>query len=174
MRRQKPIFWLYNCEGEPGSIGRIPPFLAHRFPVALVKFDVETGEPVRNGDGFCVRCAPDEVGEAISKIPDDRSKAGSPFEGYTDREASAKKVLRNVFVTGDSWFRSGDLMRKDSRGYYYFVDRIGDSFRWKGENVSTTQVAEAVSACAGISEAVVYGVAVPGTDGRAGNGGDRG
>ena len=161
-------FSLYNCEGEFGSIGRIPPFLAHRFPVALMKFDIEIGEPVRNEDGFCIRCAPNEVGEAISKIPDEDSQAGSPFEGYTDTEASAKKILRNVFVAGDSWFRSGDLMRKDARGYFYFVDRIGDTFRWKGENVSTTQVAEALSACPGVSEAVVYGVPVPGADGRAG------
>jgi fatty-acyl-CoA synthase len=161
-------FSLYNCEGEPGSIGRIPGFLAHRFPVALVKFDVEAGEPVRNADGLCVRCAPNEIGEAISKIPDNKSKAGSPFEGYTDKEASAKKVLRDVFTAGDAWFRSGDLMRKDARGYFYFVDRIGDTFRWKGENVSTTQVADAIAACPGVAEAVVYGVALPGADGRAG------
>jgi len=161
-------FSLYNCEGEPGSIGRIPSFLSHRFPVALVKFDIAAGEPVRGEDGLCRRCAADEVGEAISKIPDDPSKGGAPFEGYTDKAASAKKVLRNVFAEGDAWFRSGDLMRKDARGFYYFVDRIGDTFRWKGENVSTTEVAEAVSTCPGIAEAVVYGVAVPGADGRAG------
>jgi fatty-acyl-CoA synthase len=161
-------FSLYNCEDEPGSIGRIPPFLAHRFPVALVKFDVEAGEPLRNEDGFCIRCAADEIGEAISKIPDDRSHSGSPFEGYTDRQASAKKMLRDVFAAGDAWFRSGDLMRKDARGFFYFVDRIGDTFRWKGENVSTMQVAEAISTGSGVSEAVVYGVAVPGADGRAG------
>ncbi len=161
-------FSLYNCEDEPGSIGRIPPFLAHRFPVALVKFDVEQGEPVRGDDGFCLRCAPDEVGEAISKIPDPRSPAGSPFEGYSDAAASEKKVLRDVFAAGDAWFRSGDLMRKDARGFFYFVDRVGETFRWKGENVSTTQVAEAITGYAGITEAVVYGVAVPGADGRAG------
>jgi fatty-acyl-CoA synthase len=161
-------FSLYNCEGEPGSIGRIPPFLAHRFPVALVTFDVESGEPIRNAEGFCVRCAADEIGEAISRIPQGKSQAGSPFEGYTDADASAKKLLRNVFATGDAWFRSGDLMRKDARGFFYFVDRIGDTFRWKGENVSTTQVAETITACPGVGEAVVYGVAVPGSDGRAG------
>ncbi len=161
-------FSLYNCEGEPGSIGRIPPFLAHRFPVALVKFDVDAGEPVRGDNGLCVRCAPDEIGEAISRIPDAKSNAGSPFEGYTDPDASARKVLRNVFTEGDAWFRSGDLMRKDKRGFFYFVDRVGDTFRWKGENVSTMQVAEAITACPGVSEAVVYGVEVPGADGRAG------
>jgi fatty-acyl-CoA synthase len=161
-------FSLYNCEGEPGSIGRIPPFLAHRFPVALVKFDVETGEPVRSTDGFCIRCAPDEIGEAISKISGGGTASGAPFEGYTDRNASAKKVLRNVFAESDAWFRSGDLMRKDGRGFYYFMDRVGDTFRWKGENVATSEVAEAITSCPGVAEAVVYGVAVPGTDGRAG------
>ena len=161
-------FSLYNCEDEPGSVGRIPPFLAHRFPVALVRFDVTAGEPIRDEDGRCIRCGIDEIGEAIGKIPDDGSNAGNPFEGYTDPEASAQKVLRNVFVTGDFWFRSGDLMRKDARGFFYFVDRVGDTFRWKGENVSTAQVAEAIMACPGVREAVVYGVSVPGTDGRAG------
>jgi fatty-acyl-CoA synthase len=161
-------FSLYNCEDEPGSIGRIPPFLAHRFPVALVKFDIDTGEPVRGENGFCIRCGPDEIGEAISRIPDDTGKGGRPFEGYTDRAASAKKVLRDVFAAGDAWFRSGDLMRKDARGFYYFVDRIGDTFRWKGENVSTTEVAEILAQVPGVAEAIVYGVKVESLDGRAG------
>jgi fatty-acyl-CoA synthase len=161
-------FSLYNCENEPGSIGRIPPFLAHRFPVALVQYDVETGEPVRNEAGRCMRCAPDEAGEAISRIADRAANNGSPFEGYTDRAASDEKILRDVFEPGDAWFRSGDLMRKDARGFYYFVDRIGDTFRWRGENVSTDEVAQAINACSGVAEAVVYGVAVPGADGRAG------
>ncbi len=160
-------FSLYNCEDEPGAIGRIPAFLSHRFPVALVKFDVAAGEPVRGEDGLCRRCAADEIGEAVSRISGG-DKVGAPFEGYTDRAASAKKVLRDVFAPGDAWFRSGDLMRKDARGFYYFVDRIGDTFRWKGENVSTAEVAEAVASCPGVSEAVVYGVTVPGADGRAG------
>jgi fatty-acyl-CoA synthase len=161
-------FSLFNCEDEHGSIGRIPAFLSHRFSVALVKFEVATGEPMRDASGRCVRCGPDETGEAISRIADRGVSSGSPFEGYTDRAASALKVLRDVFEPGDAWFRSGDLMRKDARGFYYFVDRVGDTFRRKGENVSTAEVAEAVTACPGISEAVVYGVAVPGTDGRVG------
>lgn len=161
-------FSLFNCEDEPGAIGRIPPFLTHRFPVVLVKFDVESGEPVRDKNGFCIRCGIDEVGEAISKMPDAASRGGAPFEGYTDADASAKKVLRDVFAGGDAWFRSGDLMRKDARGFFYFVDRIGETFRWKGENVSATEAAAAIGSCAGISEAVVYGVPVPGADGRAG------
>jgi len=161
-------FALYNCEGKPGAIGRIPSFLAHRSPVALVRFDIETGNPIRNEEGFCVRCSANEIGEAIGEILDDGSRPGSRFEGYTDREASGSKVLRNVFVNGDAWFRTGDLMRKDQSGYFYFVDRIGDTFRWKGENVSTTEVAETLSACPGVIETVVYGVTIPRTEGRAG------
>jgi fatty-acyl-CoA synthase len=161
-------FSLYNCEGKPGAIGRIPSFLAHRFPVALVRFDIIAGKPVRNAAGFCERCATDEVGEAISKISANRVDAGGPFEGYTDPGASELKVLRNVFVEGDAWFRSGDLMRKDGAGFFYFVDRAGDTFRWKGENVSTSEVAEIILACPGIVDAIVYGVAVPATEGRAG------
>jgi fatty-acyl-CoA synthase len=161
-------FSLYNCEGKSGAIGRIPPFLAHRIPVALVKFDIKTGTPIRNEEGFCIRVSTNEVGEAIGRILEDSVSSGSRFEGYTDKEASDKKVLRNVFANGDAWFRTGDLMRRDEAGYFYFVDRIGDTFRWKGENVSTTEVAETISACPGVIEAVVYGVTVPGTEGRAG------
>jgi fatty-acyl-CoA synthase len=161
-------FSLYNCEGKPGAIGRIPSFLAHRFPIALVKFDVEAGKPMRNAAGLCERCATDEVGEAISKISSSGAGAAGAFEGYSDESASELKILRNVFVAGDAWFRSGDLMRKDSAGFFYFVDRIGDTFRWKGENVSTSEVAEIISAFAGVVDSIVYGVAIPAIEGRAG------
>lgn len=161
-------FSLYNCEGKPGAIGRIPSFLAHRFPVALVRFDTVTGKPMRDAAGFCERCATDEVGEAISKISASRTDAGGRFEGYTDKAASDLKISRNVFVTGDEWFRSGDLMRKDGAGFFYFVDRVGDTFRWKGENVSTSEVAEIIATCLGVVESIAYGVAIPGTEGRAG------
>ncbi len=157
-------FSLYNAEGKPGAIGRIPPFLSHRFPVALVRHDIETGEPARGPDGFCLRCAPDEPGEAIGKI----AAGAGRFEGYTDPEASAKKVLRDVFAEGDAWYRTGDLMRRDRAGFFYFVDRVGDTFRWKGENVSTGEVEEVIASCPGVAGVVVYGVPVPGTEGRAG------
>ena len=161
-------FSLFNCEGKPGAIGKIPPFLAHRFPVALVKFDLDASEPLRNTEGFCLRCDPDEPGEAIGQLPDDGTALRGQFEGYTDTAASEQKVLRNVFAPGDRWYRTGDLMRRDRAGYYYFVDRIGDTFRWKGENVSTSEIAETIAAFPGVTDAVVYGVAVPGADGRAG------
>jgi fatty-acyl-CoA synthase len=161
-------FSLYNCEGKPGSLGRVPPFLARRFGVALVRFDVDADAPVRDAAGRCIRCAADEVGEALSQVSGDAANPGRRFEGYTDARATSGKILRDVFEPGDAWYRSGDLMRRDSAGFYYFVDRIGDTFRWKGENVSTTEVAAALCACPGVTDALVYGVAVPGHDGRAG------
>ena len=159
---------LFNVEGKRGAIGRIPPYLAHRFSPALVRFDVEKGEPVRNEQGFCMRCAPHETGEALGKIVDGPSNVGSRFEGYTDKRASESKILRNVFAPGDAWVRTGDLMRKDDKGFFYFVDRIGDTFRWKGENVATSEVSETLCAFPGVQHANVYGVSVPATDGRAG------
>jgi fatty-acyl-CoA synthase len=161
-------FSLYNVEGEPGAIGRTPAFIAHRFHVAIVKYDVEREEPLRDEAGRCIRCDPDEAGEAIARI-ESRMRAGSSnFEGYLNPADSQKKVLRDVFAPGDAWMRSGDLMRKDARGFYYFVDRIGETFRWKGENVATSEVAEAIASCSGVLEASVYGVAIAGHDGRAG------
>jgi fatty-acyl-CoA synthase len=161
-------FSLYNCEGRPGAIGRIPSFLSHRMPVALVKFDEARGAPCRDDAGLCVRCGVNEAGEAIGEISSAAGKHGGRFEGYADAEASEKKVLRNVFAPGDAWYRTGDLMRKDEQGFFYFVDRVGDTYRWKGENVSTGEVTAAVTACTGVTDAAVYGVTVPGADGRAG------
>ncbi len=161
-------FSLYNCEGEPGAIGRIPAFLAGRLPVALLKFDVEKSEPWRNSEGFCERCETDEIGEAVGSMPAAAGERAGRFEGYADADASSRKVLRNVFKPGDSWYRTGDLMRRDERGFYYFVDRAGDTYRWKGENVSTAEVLTALTASRGVVDGVVYGVAVPGADGRAG------
>ncbi len=161
-------FSLYNCEGQPGAIGRIPGFLANRLPVALLRFDVEKSEPRRNADGFCERCAANEIGEAAGLMPDTDSERAGRFEGYADTEATNRKVLRSVFKEGDSWYRTGDLMRRDERGYYYFVDRVGDTYRWKGENVSTAEVLTALTASHGVVEGVVYGVTIAGADGRAG------
>ena len=159
---------LANLEGEVGAVGRIPAFLAHRSPAALIRHDDDTGEPVRDARGLCARCAPNEAGEAIGRLNTDPSNVGSWFEGYTDESASRGRILRSVFEPGDAWCRTGDLMRCDERGFFHFVDRIGDTFRWKGENVSTTEVAVAICKCPGIAEAAVYGVEVPGVEGRAG------
>jgi fatty-acyl-CoA synthase len=159
---------LFNLRGKPGAIGHIPGYLSHRFSPLLVKFDAETGAPVRNEDGFCIRCTSNETGEALGSIAGDRSNPGSIFEGYTSDQESEKKVLRNVLAPGDAWFRTGDLMRRDEKGYYYFVDRIGDTFRRKGENVATSEVAEVVCDFSGIQHANVYGVEVTGVEGRIG------
>ncbi|MGH6767696.1 MAG: long-chain-acyl-CoA synthetase [Xanthobacteraceae bacterium] len=159
---------LFNFEGKEGAVGRIPWYLAHRFPTKVVRFDVERQQPVRNAENFCIECEPNEPGEVIGRILKDPSKPGARFEGYATQGETEKKILRDVFKKGDIWFRTGDLMRKDERGYFYFVDRIGDTFRWKGENVSTTEVEEAMSQFDGVREANVYGVEVPGRDGRAG------
>ena len=157
-------FSLYNMEGKPGAIGRIPAFLAHRFPTAIVKFDDTAGAPLRGPDGLCIPVTRGEAGEAIGKI----AGGAARFEGYTDAAASEKKILRDVFTPGDAWLRSGDLMRQDAQGFFYFVDRIGDTFRWKGENVATTEVAQAASSAPGVIAANIYGVAVPGNSGKAG------
>jgi fatty-acyl-CoA synthase len=109
-----------------------------------------------------------ETGEAVGRMPSDTAQGGESFEGYTDSKDTERKILHNVFAHDDSWFRTGDLMRMDASGFYYFVDRIGDTFRWKGENVATSEVAAAIMAFAGIAEANVYGVRVPGNEGAAG------
>ncbi len=156
---------MLNYDGTVGAVGRIPDYLEWLLPARVVRFDVEKEMPVRGPDGLCIECAPDEVGEALGGIS---KQSGREFEGYTVKADSDKKMLHDVFRRGDMWFRTGDLMRRDSHGYFYFVDRIGDTFRWKGENVSTGEVGEALLAVPGIREANVYGVTVPGLDGRAG------
>jgi fatty-acyl-CoA synthase len=162
-------FALVNVDNKVGAVGRIPPYLKRMFPVELIRFDVETETHPRGAGGWCIRCRPGETGEAIGRIPADDARAPvGRFEGYTDASESRKKVLRDVFETGDAWFRSGDLLTYDGDGYYYFVDRIGDTFRWKGENVATSEVAEVLSVFDGVAEVNVYGVKVPGADGRAG------
>ncbi|MGA2231306.1 MAG: long-chain-acyl-CoA synthetase [Tepidisphaeraceae bacterium] len=159
---------LFNVQGKPGAIGHLPPYLAHRFAPALVVFDFDKCEPVRNESGFCNRCGVNEPGEAVSKARNDPASAGSRFEGYTSAGDTEKRILRNVFAAGDAWVRTGDLMRQDEKGFFYFVDRIGDTFRWKGENVAASEVAQEFCAFDGILHASVYGVKVPGSEGRAG------
>ena len=154
-------------DGKVGAVGRIPSYLEKNVfgHVAFVKFDIVEEEPIRGNDGFCIKALPGEPGEAIGKVGEETRNR---FEGYNDESATQKKIMRDVFEKGDMWFRTGDLMSKDEEGYVYFVDRIGDTFRWKGENVSTNEVAEFVARAPGIATANIYGVSVPGTDGRAG------
>jgi len=154
---------LQNVDGRPGSVGK--PHALLEDTVQLARFDAARGELVRGPDGFCLPCAVDEPGELLGRV----GHGGSmDYDGYTDREATERKILRDAFAPGDAWFRTGDLLRRDADGYYYFVDRIGDTFRWKGENVATQEVGEILNGAPGVTEANVYGVAVPGEDGRAG------
>jgi fatty-acyl-CoA synthase len=157
---------LFNFDGKVGAVGRVPKWLRSRFNVRLIQFDVETQEPIRGTDGCCIEAGAGQVGECIGRIS--AGDARGEYTGYMDKAASDKKVLHNVFEKGDAWFSTGDLMKNDAEGYFYFVDRIGDTFRWKGENVSTNEVAEQLQVAPGVAEANVYGVEVPGTDGRAG------
>ena len=153
---------MLNLDGRVGSIGRP---LGGR--VELVRYDVASDALVRDDAGRCVPCDPGEAGELIARIEHGRTMAGR-YEGYTSKDATEKKVLHDVFEKGDAWFRTGDLLRRDADGFYYFVDRIGDTFRWKGENVATQEVAESLGTFPGVELCSVYGVEVPGCDGRAG------
>jgi fatty-acyl-CoA synthase len=152
-----------NRAGRVGSVGRPHPF-QHR-QVRLARYDVAKEALVRDADGFLVPCGVDEPGELLGRI---RKRGPMPYDGYTDARASEAKVIRNAFRRGDAYFRTGDILRCDRSGYYYFVDRVGDTFRWKGENVATQEVAEILNGAPGVSETNVYGVQISGTDGRAG------
>ncbi len=157
---------LLNADGQIGAIGRVPWYARKGFNIKLVTIDHETLTPVRGEDGFCVAAALDEDGEALGAI--DPNDARFRFDGYGSKSETEKKLLRDVFEKGDLYFRTGDLMRTDRHGYYYFVDRVGDTFRWMAENVSTGEVAAAFSTFPGVSQSNVYGVEVPHYDGRAG------
>ncbi len=136
---------------------------------ALVRYDVDADEIVRDPHGRCIEVAPGEPGLLLGHINDD-----AVFEGYTSDEATEKKIVRGAFEDGDAWFNSGDLMRRIEAGFtlgfphYQFVDRVGDTFRWKSENVSTNEVGEILNRFPQVRFSNVYGVAVPGADGRAG------
>jgi fatty-acyl-CoA synthase len=157
---------MINYDGKIGAIGRVPWYMRNIQKIRLVRYDVNKSTVVRDANGFCAETADGEVGEAIGKI--DPNDPRFRFDGYTKSEDTEKKVLRDAFRKGDAWFRTGDLMRRDQHGYFYFVDRTGDTFRWKGENVATSEVAEALSSFRGVKEANVYGVVIPGGEGKAG------
>jgi fatty-acyl-CoA synthase len=157
---------VMNFENKIGSVGRFPFDIVSN--ARLIRFDVATETTVRDEKGLCVPCRTGEVGELVARISSSPGLPKGNFEGYTSEAATEKKILRDVFRRGDAWFRSGDLLRQDSDGFYYFVDRIGDTFRWKGENVSTQDVAEVLGAFPGLAMVNVYGVAIDGYDGRAG------
>jgi fatty-acyl-CoA synthase len=172
---------LFNLCQNPrarGAVGHMGIIMKQLGLCTLLRYDPASGDIVRGKDGRCIECLPGETGEAVGEM---KGRASGSFDGYLgDKEQvrekreqsltaaqSEKKLLRNVFREGDCFFRTGDLLMRDALGYYYFVDRLGDTFRWKGENVATTEVAEAVSNAKGVAEVTVYGVQIPGKDGRA-------
>ncbi len=132
-------------------------------PLAYVEYDPDTGEPLRYEDGRVHRVAAGQPGLLLSPV-----NRLQPFDGYTDRASSEKKLVRNVFREGDAWFNSGDVMSPQGMGHAAFVDRLGDTFRWKGENVATTQVEAALASDRSVEECTVFGVEIPRTGGRAG------
>ena len=156
---------LLNPFNKIGACGRALVCFPFLNMVYLVKVDPDTGEYVRNSQGFCVQAGINEPGEAIGRI---KKGITSNFDGYSDPKASKKKVMSDVFSKGDQYFLSGDILRKDEEGFLYFCDRTGDTFRWKGENVSTAEVEDVISSILKLRDVVVYGVEVPGSEGRAG------
>lgn len=157
--------FIANLSGREGSVGRLPlGGLGGMY--RLVRYDIDKDQHVRDARGFCVPCEVGEPGELLIRIAN--LSGGLAFRGYTDEKATSEKVLRDVFKKGDEYFRSGDLLRRDDEGFYYFVDRIGDTFRWKGENVSTAEVADVIGQSDEVSEATVTGIHVPNMDGQAG------
>jgi len=134
-----------------------------RLPYAIVKYDVDEDEPIRDEKGFMQKVAVGETGLLLGEISEE-----NPFVGYTSKAATDSKIVRNVFQKNDAWVNTGDLLRNIGYGHAQFVDRTGDTFRWKGENVSTTEVEEVANTLSQISLSTVYGVEMPGGDGRAG------
>ncbi|XP_063782375.1 long-chain fatty acid transport protein 2-like [Pseudophryne corroboree] len=156
--------FFFNYSRKEGAIGRCNMFMKFILPFELIKYNVEDNEPVRDASGHCIRVPRGETGLLISKIT-----VRSPFIGYAgDKSHTEKKRLQNVFKKGDLYFNSGDLLMIDKEGFVHFQDRIGDTFRWKGENVSTNEVADIVRQEDYIEEANVYGVHVPNHEGRIG------
>ncbi len=132
-------------------------------PIAFVDYDHDTGEPLRGPDGRVHKITGGKPGLLLSKVSNSQ-----PFDGYTDQTATEKKLVRDAFSEGDAWFNTGDLMQPQGFGHAAFVDRLGDTFRWKGENVATTEVEAAISTDPQVEQVTVFGVEVPGAGGRAG------
>lgn len=155
-----------NLDNVPGSCGRIP--FWDKTNLRLIRYDLDRDEHLRDERGRYVICKPGEIGEAVGFIVEHPDIGGGRFEGYTSAAETEKKILRGVLGDADKWFRTGDLLREDEEGYLFFVDRLGDTFRWKSENVSTLEVASVLEEFPGVLLLTVYGVEVPGFEGRAG------
>ncbi|KAK2587571.1 hypothetical protein KPH14_003699 [Odynerus spinipes] len=156
---------IVNIDNTVGAIGFMSRIIPSVYPISIIKVNAE-GEPIRDAKGLCQVCGPDEPGVFVGKIiPNNPTRA---FLGYVDQKASKSKVVYDVFTKGDSAFLSGDILVADELGYLYFKDRTGDTFRWKGENVSTSEVEGIISNLVNYKDCIVYGVEVHGAEGRAG------
>lgn len=156
---------VLNIDSMPGSVGFFSVLFPFVYPVRLIRVS-ETGEVIRDSNGICVLCQPGEPGEFVGKII--KNHPSRSFDGYVDAKATEKKIVKDVLKKGDMWFRSGDLLVSDAFGWMFFVDRLGDTYRWKGENVSTIEVEAVLSNVLNQQDAIVYGVEVPGVEGKAG------
>lgn len=153
-----------NHTGKIGAVGRTNFFYNLFFIFDLIKYDFEKDEPIRNEQGWCSRVKKGEPGLLISQVNEK-----SPFFGYAgNKKHTEKKLLCDVFKKGDVYFNTGDLIVQDHENFLYFWDRIGDTFRWKGENIATTEVADVIGMLDFIQESNVYGVAVPDCEGKTG------
>src|SRR5882762_8831273 len=158
-------YGITNVDNKIGSVGRLP--YPKQTNMRVIRYDIEQETHERDRDGRLIEAGPGEIGELIAEVLDGTDPGGF-FEGYTSAEATEAKLMRNVFTSADVWVRSGDLVRFDEDDYYYFVDRIGDTFRWKSENVSTQEVEAVLGGFGGPTVINVYGVTIAGVEGRAG------
>ncbi|XP_046845148.1 long-chain fatty acid transport protein 4-like [Xenia sp. Carnegie-2017] len=156
---------LVNLDGHSGAIGFIP--VISSVPIVKIfKVEMGTGQLLRGSDGFCIPCKPGEIGQIAGKIvAGDETRR---FDGYVNKKATNNKIAHDVLKKGDQWFLSGDAVYWDELGYVYFHDRLGDTFRWRGENVSTSEVEAIMANVLSLNSVVVYGVEIPGCEGRAG------
>uniref|UniRef100_A0A4W3GIR2 Arachidonate--CoA ligase n=1 Tax=Callorhinchus milii TaxID=7868 RepID=A0A4W3GIR2_CALMI len=149
-----------------GACGFNSRILPHFYPIRLVRVDEDTMELIRGSDGVCIPCQPGEPGQLVGRIV--QNDPLRRFDGYINETATSKKIAHDVFKKGDMAYLSGDVLVMDDCGYMYFRDRTGDTFRWKGENVSTTELEGTLSRILDMADVVVYGVDVPGVEGKAG------
>uniref|UniRef100_I3N252 long-chain-fatty-acid--CoA ligase n=1 Tax=Ictidomys tridecemlineatus TaxID=43179 RepID=I3N252_ICTTR len=157
---------IANMDGKVGSCGFSSRILTRVYPIQLVKVNEDTMELLRDAQGLCIPCQPGEPGLLVGQI--NQQDPLRRFDGYVSESATSKKIAHSVFRKGDSAYLSGDVLVMDELGYMYFRDRSGDTFRWRGENVSTTEVEGVLSRLLGQTDVAVYGVAVPGVEGKAG------
>ncbi|XP_032418263.1 long-chain fatty acid transport protein 1-like isoform X2 [Xiphophorus hellerii] len=157
---------LINIDGKVGACGFSSRILPNFYPIRLVKVKEDEKELLRDSQGLCIPCLPGEPGMLVGRISD--KDPLRRFDGYADQDSTNQKIAHHVFQMGDSAYVSGDVLVMDEYGYMYFRDRSGDTFRWKGENVSTTEVEGVLSGLLGHTDVAVYGVSVPGVEGKAG------